>query len=235
MSQYNPQYIFDNDTAIESMCSIDSFSALGILSSPVHFRNVCVLFDKLMGRRSTVPPASEIVNDSSRSWYTFAAAYIMRQTRLEIDELERVLEHMLQALTNKQGRIDYIKQADALVNTTISFCRYMDFEPRWHQRRREDDRPLPTDKNKDLWGYLLRLYTDPEYSRMRMPDNIRRIAPMYKGYEDCVKKAVAEGHRQLQAMYGADVDLSPITEKRHQEDDFDGSSFMRLLSKGSPF
>lgn len=235
MNYNEEQHLYDSATAEEVLVAYDAFSALGILSSPDHFHRVCRSFDKLMGRTSPTPAASDIVNDSTRSWYAPAAAYIMRQTRLEIDELSRALESVVEAKTDKRGHIDCIRQASDLTRIVLAFLQHIDFEPRWHQAKRGDDRPLPSDKGKDLWRYLRSMYTDSEYSRMRMPDNIRRAAPMYKGYEECVKKAVSEGHRRLQEIHGKDADLSPVTEIKDREDDFDGASFMRLLSKGSPF
>lgn len=232
-SKHEQRHMFDAEAEREAISSTEAFSALGILSSPDYFFKVCKAYDKLLGYMTPTPPASDIINDRARSWYTFATAYILRQSRLEIDELVRVLDTIID-VRKRDKKFNQVRASD-LIYIVLCFCQSVHFEPRWHQRRRGDDRPLPSDKNKDLWGYLCRLYTDPEYSRMRMPDNIKRIAPMYKGYEDCVRKAVSEGHRRLQEIYGPDVDLSPLTEKRKKDDDFDGASFMRLLAKGSPF
>lgn len=221
---------YDEETINEVIAASDAFSALGILANPDDFRTVCQSYDVLLGRNpSYCPPASEIINDETRSWYAYMTAYFLRLTKLEIDELSRVLSDVVKyARDNKRLPME-IPRMCGLVH---AFCARIDFEPKWHMRRRGDDRPLPTSKNKNLWRYLRDMYLDPECSRLRMPDAIRKAAPMYKGYEECVKKAVADGHAELKRIYGGNVDLSPITERRDKEDDFDGASFMSLLSKG---
>jgi hypothetical protein len=98
--------------------------------------------------------------------------------------------------------------------------------------RRGDDRFLPTTKGKNLWGYLNRMYVDPNYARLRMPDSIRRVAPMYKGYDECVRVARREGLERLREIYGPDADVSIVTElKSRDKTNYDkiGASFVGLL------
>lgn len=224
---------YDEETLHEVIAAYDAFSALGILANPDSFRTACQSYDSMLGRNpSLCPAASEMINDETRSWYAYLTAYLLRLTKLDMDELSRVL-------VGAAGYVKENKRAPMTIpnmyNLILAFCAHIDFEPRWHMRRRGDDRPLPSSKNKNLWRYLRDIYIDPECSRLRMPDAIKRAAPMYKGYEECVKRAVADGHAELKRIYGDDVDLSPVTERRDKEDDFDGASFMSLLSRGSPF
>lgn len=226
--------IYDEEAARESYAALEAFSALGILSNPDDFHRVCEQYDKLFGYTSPLPPASDIINDKNRGWYLYLTAYVLRMSKLEIDEVVQVLDNLIEARTNKRTKkIDTIAKANAASNIILAFCRYCNFEPRWHMRRRGDDRPLPNTKDKRLWSFLRNLYTDPEYSRLRVPDNIRRVGAMYKGYDECLKRAIADGHAELKRIHGDNVDLSPVTEiRKHDENDFDGSSFMKLLNGG---
>lgn len=231
----NPLNSWDVEAASEAAQSYNAFSALGIISDPQAFARICECYDFLLGRKKMRIDPSAIISDQHRRWYLLHTAYILRQSKLEIGEYARVCDKVRKYVeSNNKGKHRGMSP-DSMTLLIWRFCQHIDFEPKWHQRRRGDDRPLPTDRGKNLWRYLRDMYIDPEKSRLRMPDTIKRIAPMYKGYEDCVRAAVSEGHAELKRRYGNDTDLSPITEIRDQQDDYDGTSFMRIMASGNPF
>ena len=99
-------------------------------------------------------------------------------------------------------------------------------------QKRGGDVPLPAEKGKDLWGYLLGLYTEPAKVRLREPDYVKRLAPMYPGYEDCLKRARRAATDEMKRIYGDDVDLSPVTDLPRYDDAYT-STFVEMLQRGN--
>lgn len=233
----NIQDLTDEGTSSEALSSLASSIAFGIITNEQAFYDMVRAYDELLGRKS---PSSftiaDIINDNTRSWYLYMTSMILHETRFTMAELLRCLERMKQVvLLDKDGKPkkkpSYVR-ASNLHSAIGKFCQYTDFEPVWHMRKRGDDRRLPTDRGKDLWGFLNQLYMDPEYARLRVPDGIRKLYPMYPGYEDCVKAAIKDGQEELRRIYGPDVDLTPVAEIRKGDGvDYDsiGASFMAVL------
>lgn len=236
------QWIWDNDTAVEAQRAYDSYLRFGLVNDPVAFETLCQCYDALLGRKSSTPAAPAIIKDRSREWYILLTVYLLRETRFTIQELAKIAEEVVEyklwdkdyyGNKKKNKKFSPIKP-DHLYNLLIGFSRNCHFEPKWHMERRGDTRPLPNQKGKDLWGFLRRMYTDPEYCRMRMPDNIARIASLYPGYEECIAAARRDGQVQMRKLYGNNVDLSLITEiHKKDNEDFDGTSLMGLIRNGN--
>lgn len=198
--------------------------ALGILRNEKHFLSVCYSLDILMGSSGNRYTTRVLMNDRKRNWYPVFVALVLRESRLEIDELDLVLSEAV-----SRGIKDI--SADKIFSFCLGCCRKMSFEPRWHMRKREDTRPLLNVEGKDLWRHLNRLYTDPEYSRIRPPDYVPRIGRMYNRYQECCHAARAMGQAELKRIYGGDVDLTLVTDSREQKSEVP-SSFMSALRSG---
>lgn len=244
---YHSTQARDDDAQSEACTALMSSIAFGVISNEQAFYDLVRCYDALLGRVSAhTITIADITNDNSRSWYLYMTASLLHATRFTTNELLRVvtqLKDKVQGKKDKKARARSTRsfkydvlRADMLESTIMSFCQHPDFEPVWHMRKRGDTRRLPTAKGKDLWGFLCRLYTDPEYCRMRVPDNIKKLYPMYPGYEKCVRSAIKAGQNEMKRIYGEDVDLSPVTDiKSKGEVDYDdiGASFISLLRRSN--
>lgn len=229
----------DDDTDAEAYTALASSVSFGMINNEAVFYDLARDYDALLGHSSPNSFAiTDIINDSSRSWYLYMTASLLSHTHFTMPELARVVKNMRDKILGGDGKqkkktpaTKHVR-AEKLEGTILAFCQYPDFEPVWHMRKRGDDRRLPNSKDKDLWGFLNRLYMDPEYCRLRVPDNIKRMYPMYPGYEQCVKAAIKAGQTRMREIHGNNVDLTPVTDiKKKGEVDYDGigASFISLL------
>lgn len=233
-----PTYTGKNSDPVALDEGASSFArqwAMGIINDEKAFLSCCSSIDALMGRSGGPTRTDAIVKDRYRDSYFEVIIASCRQTKLTVSELSRLLVTMEELLLKKgNDKHSSFKDFAMLVDSIVKWARFVDFEPEWHMRMRGDTRPLPSrrDPNRDMWGYLKRLYTDPEAARLRQPDGISAMAKMYPGYDECVRRARREGQDELKRMYGPDVDLSLVTDKKKPEDP-KMSSFLGSIRDGS--
>lgn len=231
----SPRTISDDTALEEAYAAIQSSLAFGVINIESDFLDLCRCYDRLLGKSSSLSTTTAIVNDRSRNWYLYLTSNLLHETRFTITELNIVAHELLDARDNNKREKTHTKQrmdAPALQVALLEFCRRCSFEPKWHMEKRGDTKPLPSNKGKNLWGYLRNLYVDPEYSRLRTPDYVTQYGSSWPGYMELVKAAIADGHARLKEIYGEDVDLSPVNDLKEKTDvDYDGigASFVGLL------
>lgn len=133
---------------------------------------------------------------------------------LEYDtRLAEDLHWLLLYMKNNAGKIKFPPQTQyELYKLVCGYARYCPFEPKWHMKKRGDDKRLPNKQPGNMWKFLLGLYTDPHESIRRIPDWVTRQWNNYPRYRECVDRAIADGHEWLKMAYGPDVDLTPKTD-----------------------
>lgn len=199
---------------------------LKLINNEEIFVSVCNLYNKIMQRKMIYGSANDIIADDYYSAFMFEATLsLLKESKFTLHELNESLQYV-------QPKISKKIEASKIVPALIKWLRYPQFEPEWHMKKRGDTRKLLNIPGKNLWRHLLDLYTDPEYSRMRPPDYVNKAGVMYKNYLEFCKKATEEGHAELRRLYGSNVDLTPLTDKRKVDDEYDISSMFTLISSG---
>ena len=203
---------------------------MGVINDEKAFLSVVKSLDVITGHSNTPSRVDAIVYDKRRGSYFNTVVILIRESKLNLKELDRVLSRVASIWAD--GKHQPLRNEAALIPFLMKWLRYPDFEPVWHMQRRGDNKPLPNSRDKDLWGYLQGLYTDPEKVRLREPDYVRRNKQLYPGYEECIKKARRAAESEMKRRYGDDVDLSPVTDLPKQQDRKE-SSFIDMLTRGN--
>jgi hypothetical protein len=232
MAKQQPNISYDSDVAaLDEVGQTErDYHVLGVINDEQAFLSVVRSLDAIMGRTHTPTRVDAIINDKQRASYFNTVVILIRESKLTLKELDRVLLKVTSVLT--KDKRNPLRNESLLVPFLMKWLRYPDFEPLWHITKRGDNKPLPSSRGKDLWGYLQGLYTDPEKVRLREPDYVRMNKQMYPGYEECIKKARRDAEIEMKRRYGDDVDLSPVTDlpKRQSKTE---SSFIDMLRQGS--
>jgi len=232
MSKKYSNIAYDSDiAALDEVGQFErDYYVLGVINDEKAFLSVVKSLDAITGYSNTPTRVDAIIYDKRRASYFNTIVILIRESKLNLKELDRVLLKVVSVLSD--GKHKPLRNDAALIPFLMKWLRYPDFEPVWHMRMRGDDKPLPTSRDKDLWGYLQGLYTDPEKVRLREPDYVRHNKQLYHGYEECIKRARRAAEAEMRRRYGDDVDLSPVTDiPKHQ--DKRESSFIDMLMQGS--
>ena len=223
-------YASDSEAMTEAGAAERDYHVLGIISDEKAFLSLVKSFDVLCGYSNTPTRADAVLHDKTRSHYFDTIIVLCRESKLNVKELAAVVEKATGTIATG-GRFTRPVAAANLVNFLMKWCRYPSFEPAWHMKKRGGEIPLPASKDKDLWGYLLGIYTEPTKVRLREPDYVKRLAPMYPGYEECLKRARRAATEEMKRRFGNDVDLSPVTDLPRYDDAYT-SSFIDMLRRG---
>lgn len=200
------------------------------------FRSCCNALDALLGYSKTSQSFNQIILDKKREQYIGIIEMIMRNTRLTIHELSVELNEIVkETRSTTRTKKNETFRIDNIVNVLIKWLRYPKHEPKWHMLKRGDTRELPNRNGCDLWGYLLKLYTDPEYCRVIQPDYVKKHGLKFAGYMELVNKARRDGQKELKRRYGPDTDLTMRPQKRTRDaiDETNRANFITIIRNGT--
>ena len=220
-----------SDAISSAGIAVNNYKRMSTINDEHAFRRLCQNYDMLLGIGSRVKSIQEILlAQGTAAFYFDTTITVMQETRLTLQELLKLTDQIIEHnKTDKQHSRKWA--ARKLPINLVAWARYIDFEPEWHMKKRGDTRQLPNIKGKNLWAHLLKLYTDPEQSRMQTPEHIKKIAHLYPGYIECCKRAIRHGQDELKRLYGNEVDLTPLVDKR-KEEDVNMVNLFNLISSG---
>lgn len=225
---YETKAIFTDSAAVtEALLQNESYWKMSVIKNEDAFLEFCDLMEKLCGKTDCPKRAEAIIADRRLHQYFDLAITFIQESKYTLFEVNSVLKSMLKNMKYVKN-VNTIDGVFLLINKWLP---YIGYEPIFHQNLRNDKSKLSNSSKCNMWSFLRGMYTDPEYSKLRVPDAVAARARNTPKFTELLNKARTEGQAELKRLYGQDVDLSLQTDKtkRASEAEID---FMKQLQDG---